>query len=178
MNRNDGWEGLLDEGEEILWQGRPDPAWAFSQKMFFMVPFSLFFTGFAMFWMVMAMQAGGFFWMFGLLHFGVGFAMLCSTLFGGAFMRRYTWYTLTDRRALIASDLPIRGRKLDSWPIDAGTRFSLTDTTPGTVIFAHKTKRGQNGTYEVPVGFERIHDAREVFALMRAQQDKLRGVDG
>ena len=29
----DGWDGLLDEGEEILWQGRPDGRFVFKPSM-------------------------------------------------------------------------------------------------------------------------------------------------
>lgn len=170
MRRNDGWEGLLDEGEEILWQGRPDGAWAFSHGMLFSVPFALFFTGFAVFWMVMASSAPGPFWMFGLLHFGVGVSILVWALFGDMITRRYSWYTLTNRRACIATDLPLRGRKLTSYPIQAHTRISLEEGEFATLNFATRTVRGEHGSREVPVGFQRIADGREVYRIMRDLQ--------
>ena len=52
-----GWEGILDPGERILWQGRPVPGivWRPQQMVTFL--FGLAFAGFALFWMLMAATA-------------------------------------------------------------------------------------------------------------------------
>jgi hypothetical protein len=165
-----GWEGILDKDEEIIWQGRPDGKIVWRAGNIMTLIFGLFFAGFALFWMLMAASAGGFFWMFGLLHFSVGIGIAFGAVFWSAYMRRHSWYTLTDRRAFIARDLPIKGRVLKSYPIGANTPLEMVGEDPATIHFASETKRGKNSTYQVKVGFERISDGREVYSKIRAIQ--------
>lgn len=167
MNKVAGWDGILGDDETILWQGRPDGAVTLRLQNLALLVFGLFFAGFALVWMVLAAAAGGGFWMFGLIHFAVGIGIATGALFWGAFRRRRTWYTLTDRRAFIATDLPLLGRRLKSWPIDADTMLDLEDADLATVNFARETRRGKNGHYQVAVGFERIADGKAVYRLMR-----------
>lgn len=165
-----GWEGLLDPGERILWQGRPGTAVRLGASDIFMMVFGTFFAGFALFWMFMASLAGGLFWLFGSIHFAVGLGIILWPVLGRPYVRRHTWYTLTDNRAFIARDLPVKGRSLKSYPITAETTLTLEDHQPGTVIFASEWRRGKNGNYETKIGFKDIDDARAVYALMRGIQ--------
>ena len=68
----DPWEGLPDPGEEIVWQGRPSPRprleWGSAVEP---AVFAVF-TGFAVFWMLMAARTPGPFWTFGLLFLAAG----------------------------------------------------------------------------------------------------------
>ncbi|MCW8842142.1 MAG: aspartate carbamoyltransferase catalytic subunit [Rhodobacteraceae bacterium] len=165
---HDSWAGLLDEGETILWQGRPDGSVTFTIANLMTSLFGLAFAGFALFWMIMASQAGGFFWMFGLIHFCVGCGLAAGPLFWDAFRRRHTWYTLTNQRAFIATNLPFKGKSLDSYPMTADTPLSLMDGPPATVYFAAGLRRGRNGKrHHTKIGFERIEEGREVFRMMR-----------
>lgn len=168
--RQDPWAGLLDEDERILWQGQPNGSTGLKASSFFKIPFALFFTGFSVFWMVMAAQSGGVFWMFGLLFFGVGVSMLFWEVFGGAIKRNSSHYTLTTKRAFIATNLPIQGKRLKSYPINSETPLEFRDGIFPSVIFATEPRRGENGTYDIDIGFEGISDGRRVFALLRAIQ--------
>jgi len=170
MSTPQGWGSILDAGEKIIWQGRPDGKITLRARNILMLIFGLFFAGFALFWMVMAYSAGGGFWMFGLIHFSVGIGIISSATFWGAFKRRRSWYTLTDRRAIIASDLPIIGKRLKSWPITSQSVLELEQGPPDTVNFAEKIKRGKNGSYTVSIGFERIENGQDVYRLMRDVQ--------
>jgi hypothetical protein len=167
MSSATGWGDILDANEKIIWQGRPDGAVTFGARNITMMVFGTIFGGFALFWMVLAAASGGWFWMFGLIHFSVGVGIVLSALFWGAWRRRHTWYTLSDRRAFIATDMPIRGKRLKSWPITADTALELIDAPLATVNFATETKRGEHSTYEVAVGFERIPDGQQVYRMMR-----------
>lgn len=170
MNTPSAWQGILDDNEEILWQGRPDGAVIWKPSNFLTLIFGLFFSGFALFWMMQAAKAGGVFWMFGLIHFTAGLSIAIGPPFYSAWRRRHTWYTLTDRRAFIATDMPVLGRKLESYPIDASTILTYQAGDPATLYFAKKTKRGKNGTYTVDVGFERILDGADVYRQFRQIQ--------
>ncbi|MEO0751836.1 MAG: aspartate carbamoyltransferase catalytic subunit [Pseudomonadota bacterium] len=168
-----GWDGILDTSETILWQGRPDGKVIFRLSNFVGFVFGLFFAGFALFWMVLASSAGGAFWMFGLIHFFAGLGVAFGAMFWSAWRRRHTWYTLTDRRAFIATDLPFRGRSLKSYPITRETVLEYDGADPATIHFNHEMRRGKNGQYRVDVGFERITDGAEVYRQMRDIQKRL-----
>lgn len=163
---SDPWAGILDEGERILWQGRPDTGLTLGPHNILTALFGLFFAGFALVWMVMAMRAGDGFWMFGLLHFSVGAALVFGALFWGPFRRRRSWYTLTDHRAFIATDLPLQGKSLRSWAIGPDTVLELVDGPLQTVNFATEIRRSGSGTRRKTHGFERITEGREVYRLM------------
>lgn len=165
-----GWEGILDPGERILWQGRPVPGIVWRPQQLVALLFGLAFAGFALFWMLMAASAGGFFWMFGLIHFSVGLTVSFGPFFWPAYMRRHTWYTLTDRRAFIATDMPLLGRRLKSFPIERDTVLSYDAGTPATIHFAQVVRRTKNGTSRTDIGFVRVPDGPEVYALMRQIQ--------
>ncbi len=85
--------------ERVLWQGKP-------LKMPFIlpglatIPFGLIFMVFSVFWMFGASQAGGPFWLFGLVFFFAAL-VLC---FGGTARQvlayRNTEYVITNRRVI------------------------------------------------------------------------------
>ncbi|MEM7731199.1 MAG: aspartate carbamoyltransferase catalytic subunit [Pseudomonadota bacterium] len=173
MSEIAGWEGILDKDEKILWQGQPDARVRLRISKLFGAAFGLFFAGFALFWMFLAASAGGFVWMFGLLHFFVGLFIVMASLFGSAWRRKYSWYTLTDRRAFIATDMPFRARSLKSYPIIRDTVLNFDGGDPPTIHFNHEYRHRKNGKQKVAVGFERIQDGAEVYRLMRGIQEKL-----
>ncbi len=165
------WQGILDPGERIVWQGRPDQGFFVEAGNIPTALFALFFTGFAVFWMSMAARSGGPFWMFGLIHFSVGLTMFWKALFGTTSRHRRTWYTLTDRRAFIATDLAFKGRDLRSYPITPDSEISWQDGPPPTIHFARERRTGDKGrSHTVPIGFERIPDGRAVIARLREIQ--------
>lgn len=165
------WRGILDPGETIVWQGRPDQAFSVDAGDIFPALFALFFSGFAVFWMVMASAHGGSFWMFGLIHFSVGIAIFVRSLLGPTWRRQFTWYTLTDRRAFIATDLPLQGKELRSYPITPDSPIRLQGGRLPTVHFARERHVGDKGRhYTVDIGFERIADGDKVMALLREAQ--------
>lgn len=165
-----GWENLLDPGETILWQGRPDGAIVFKPTSIITFLFGLAFAGFALFWMVMASQAGGFFWMFGLIHFSVGVGLAFGGFYYDAWRRRHTWYTLSNRRGFIATDMPFVGRRLKSYPIESDTSLDYAAGPLATIHFAHEYKKTKNGSTRHGIGFERIPEGDKVYGLLREIQ--------
>lgn len=164
---SDPWHGILAEGEHVLWQGWPDGRITLdSGRAAGQVLFGLFFAGFALFWMWEAAQAGGFFWMVGLIHFGAGLLMALWPTLIDAMLRRRSYYTLTNQRAFIGRNLPLLGRRLDSWQITPASPISMTEGTPGSVFFAAGTKQMFMKTTPPPVGFRRIAEMREVYQLI------------
>lgn len=187
-----GWDGILDDDETILWQGRPDSAVVWSDLISFESVFGLFFGGFALFWVIgaAAMTSGipsqggvgavfTFFPLFGLPFLAVGLYMVVGRIFWDAFQRGRTWYTLTDRAAYIARDT-FGKRSLKRYGLEDLNPPDLQDNTPGSVIFAEdishyrsSSRRGgsRNRTTRTPVGFRRIPDARAVYRLLVDQRN-------
>lgn len=165
-----GWEGILDSEEKVLWQGRPDPGFYMPPGNLALVLFGMFFAGFAIFWMIMASMAPGPFWMFGLIFFFIGMGMVLNSIFGTTFRQRRTWYTLTDRRAFVATDLPVKGRGLKSYPIKPDTVIDYQVELLASIHFATEYRTANNSSYRVPIGFERIAEGEEVMRLIREVQ--------
>ncbi|MEM9851839.1 MAG: aspartate carbamoyltransferase catalytic subunit [Pseudomonadota bacterium] len=165
---SDAWQGILAPGEKILWQGRPEPGFAFVYRSAFEVIFALAFTGFSVFWMLMASLAGGFFWMFGLIFFAVGMYMLVGQHFWRRYVRERTYYTATTHAAYIATDLPLRGRTLKRYAVENMAELELRPGNPGDVIFFKDVNFGNRGSrYITDVGFERIADPASAYAILR-----------
>lgn len=170
MSQPPGWSGILDPGETVLWQGQPDDSITFGPGTIGLLIFGLLFAGFALFWMVVAAGAGGMFWMFGLLHFCVGAGICVGAVAWRPWTRHHTWYTLTDRRAFIATDMPILGRSLKSYPITAETVLETDGAEPATIWFHEETRQGRNGPSRYRVGFERVSDGAALYRQMRKIQ--------
>lgn len=167
----DEWAGLLHKDEIILWQGAPQIRlridWDSPAEMLG----SLFFMGFAVFWMMKASESPGPAWMVGLIFFGMGFYNLVLSHFWKAYKRRHTHYTLTDKRAFVATFDWIKGKRLESYPISSSTVLSLHEGKLTTIDFASKTVGSGDSTRETSVGFEDLIDGRDVYALMRNLQE-------
>jgi hypothetical protein len=182
MTAPDPWAGLIDPDETILWQGRPDPRphWAAlsPQRMILGVVF----TAFSLFWIAQAAAItrgggmggiAGLFPLFGLPFLAVGLYQLGGHVLWDAFRRGRTWYTLTDRRAFVATDLPFRGKQLKSYPITRETVLTFDDAELASIGFAFEPVPMKRGTRMKMVGFERIPDGRSVYALIRGVQGKI-----
>lgn len=179
MSKRDPWDGILDDGESILWQGRPTPGWRPTTPRLVKIPFGLFFSGFAVFWMLKAFEMTGgvtgdapggilkFFWLAGLPFFFAGLGIIAGATVWPPYLHKYTWYTLTNQRAIIATHVPFTNRRLKSYPITADSPLELEEGAFQTIIFARETRPGKSKPYTVDIGFERITDGRDVYRKMR-----------
>lgn len=162
-----GWEHILEDGEIIRWQGRPDGAVVWKLAKISSLMFGGVFAGFALFWMIMAAQAGGEIWMFGLIHFFVGIGVGIGPVFWSTLRRRRSWYTLTDKRAIVATDMPTRGRVLRSHEITKDTVLKIDETDPASISISTGRRHRKNGRRKARISFERIADAEQVYDLLR-----------
>jgi hypothetical protein len=94
----------LEEGERVLWRGRPDPDRIFTRWDAFWVPFSIAWFAFAVFWVAVVstrvplwagMAAGSPFLLFGAYGLVGRFVVKSRAA-------RRTTYILTDRRAIVS----------------------------------------------------------------------------
>lgn len=93
---------LLTAEEFILWTGKPGKGRLFSASDAFVIPFSIFWCGFALFWELMALSSGAppFFALFGLPFVLIGLYLLFGRFLHTAILRRKTFYVITTKRLI------------------------------------------------------------------------------
>lgn len=100
-------QDYLDKNEKLLWTGQPRKGIVFSAADVFMIPFSLLWCGFAIFWFTTAITSGApiFFSLFGVPFVVIGLMMVFGRFIIDAKLRESTIYGLTDERIIIKSGL-------------------------------------------------------------------------
>jgi len=171
-------QGRLDQGEQILWTGRPQQGLLLRKGELLGIPFSVLWCGFAIFWesQVLTHNAPWFFALWGIPFILIGVYLVVGRFVVDAWRRQRTVYAVTDRRALILSGL--RTPSLKSLDIEGLTDIELQDdgADRGTLVLglspmnnaANFLGRGWPGAaaYMAPA-FERIDDAASVLRVIR-----------
>ena len=95
-------ERHLSPAERIEWVGRPDPAKHFTRGDAFLVPFSIIWGGFAIFWEVTAIAggAGPFFALGGIPFVIIGLYFIFGRFIYKARRKRRTIYAVTNQRVM------------------------------------------------------------------------------
>jgi hypothetical protein len=94
---------LLHPGERILWQGQPN-VWAYSMRgAWYLVPFSLLWGGFAIFWevSVLTLGAGPFFALWGVPFVLIGLYLIFGRIYVARREAQRTHYAVTNQRVVI-----------------------------------------------------------------------------
>ncbi|NOR63942.1 MAG: hypothetical protein GQ535_15835 [Rhodobacteraceae bacterium] len=170
MTNPTGMEDLLDEGEVIRWQGRPDSTNVWFTMQYVSLVLGLAVSAFAVIWMMQAAKESGWGWAFGLIFLCFGIFITLALPYGSPYFRSKKRYALTNWRALIITDLPILGRKIKSYPITPQSPLEIDTRYKSSVYFATKAARSARGAYKIKIGFELIDDAEQVLALLQEIQ--------
>jgi hypothetical protein len=102
----------LASGENIVWAGRPNSSVTFHKEDSFLIPFSLLWGGFAIFWEASVTGVWGHRptgpWIFGML-WGIPFVLIgqyfiWGRFFYSAWLKRRTYYAVTNRRVLVIQE--------------------------------------------------------------------------
>ena len=174
---DEAFSGRLLPGERVVWSGRPARGVIFTARDIFLVPFSIVWVGFAIFWTVAVAATGA---PLPMLLFGLAFVAFGSTLMGGRFwldawLRAGTRYALTDRRVLITRPKPFgdfTAVALDRLP-DA--RLTERRDGSGTIRFGQAASIFAGAGFGVWVSaldstpqFVAIPEVRRVFDLVQS----------
>jgi len=107
----------LRNDEQLLWHGAPDAGVWFTPEDAFLIPFSLLWCGFAIFWESSVIRSGGqfFFELWGIPFVAAGLYIVAGRFFYKSYRKRRTLYAVTTTRAMILeprgfADLPLRGQ--------------------------------------------------------------------
>lgn len=177
----------LDSGERLLWAGVPRQGIVFRGSDLFMIPFSLLWGGFAIFWEIVALSlpkedagvVAYVFPLFGLPFVIVGLYMIFGRFFYDSNKRAKIFYGLTDKRVIIVSGL--FSKRVRSLNLSTLSDVSLTEKSDfsGTITFGQESQAANifggssfpgMGGNNVPK-FEFIENAKEVYNQLRAQQN-------
>ncbi len=100
-------------GEILVWVGQPRKGIFLKKSDAVMIPFSIMWGGFAIFWEAMVIMSGGpfFFKLWGIPFVLVGLYLIFGRFFYDAFVRSQTLYGMTKDRIIIKSGLRFRSVK-------------------------------------------------------------------
>ncbi|MDT3737717.1 MAG: PH domain-containing protein [Denitratisoma sp.] len=171
----------LSTGESVLWSGQPRQGIILRGTDAFMIPFSLLWGGFAIFWelSVINSNAPAFFVLFGIPFVLIGIYLIIGRFFFEAKRRARTYYAVTNERVLIVSGL--FGRKVQSLNLRTLSDLSLSETKgdEGTIAFGGGSPFGSMfggfsgwpgmGAYLGP-RFELVANAKTIFETIRGAQ--------
>lgn len=100
-------ESYLASDERLIWQGEPQKGVILKPSDAYMIPFSLMWCGFAIFWEWSVVKDGApfFFRLWGVPFVAVGLYFVFGRFVYDAFLREKTQYAVTNQRVLIVSGL-------------------------------------------------------------------------
>ena len=95
----------LESEEKLLWTGQPKKGIIFQTADIFLIPFSIVWFAFAIFWTIGTTSAGApfFFTIFGLLFVFIGLIFVFGRFIIDAIKREHTYYGITQNRIIIKS---------------------------------------------------------------------------
>lgn len=167
----------LDKREQILWAERPKQGILFRASDGCLIPFSLAWGGFAIFWesMVIAMDAPIFMALFGIPFVLIGLYLIVGRFFHDMYIRKNMIYGLSEKKIIIK-----RGDKLRFVDLLSLNDLQITEKKDGSgsILFNNKynstsNKINSSDTNFAPfsstaLGFEGIPNVRAVYNQIEA----------
>lgn len=173
----------LSRNEKILWTGRPKTGIIFRAYDIVVIPFSLLWFGFAIFWEYNVLKMGvGFMALFGLPFIVTGLYISVGRFFVDVFKRKHTIYGITDNRVVIKSGMFIKSIKSFNIKTISDLTFKEKADGSGTISFGPFTNSNGYGMFfrgmddlqglKSQSGLELIEDVKKVYNLLLEQQRK------
>jgi hypothetical protein len=176
----------LGSGERLIWSGQPRRGLRLRASDAFLIPFSLLWGGFALFWeaSVITTEAPFFFRLWGIPFVLVGLYLIFGRFLVDARQRARTYYGVTNERLLVVSGL--FQRQVKSIPLRGLPELTLKERgdRSGTIVFgsvlslygglANSSWPG-SGSQSSP-SFEMIENVRQVYEQIRTAQRALQPV--
>lgn len=163
----------LAPGEAIFWRGRPEKGHLLSGKDVLLIPFGIFYCGFAIFWTVSALTVAPLpFAMFGVPFICVGLYITIGRSIHTASVRKRTVYVITNQKILRR-----RGNKIDMLDAKTMPAIHVTARTDGTgtirfgeSIYYHRGRGQYNNTNMTWVPNEHMFTLENIPDVARVQQ--------
>ena len=179
----DSFPIVLPTGERMLWQGQPD-VWEYSMRgAWYLIPFSILWGGFAVFWELSVVTSGRdpFFALWGIPFVIAGLYLIFGRIYVARREARRTRYAVTDRRVLIQTGaftertIEMAIADLPPTQLEQG-RSGLGTITFGAVgLFRPPPGWPTVGLYQSVPAFASIPDAARVFRIVQEAKAAARG---
>ncbi len=155
------WRGLLAPGERILWQGAPQRGLYWGEHV------ATAGIGGALA-LTMALLIGPEEPLLALAFVVLVAVAAAIPLLWGAFQRRHSFYTLTDRQAVVGLDLPVLGRRLRRYPLDKDRAIRIERGPLSHVFFLRRREGYHNRHQFTEIGFKNLlpTEAEDVYRLL------------
>lgn len=157
-------------GEKILWAGQPAQGIIFRKSDAFIIPFSLFWAGFAFFWEASVLAKGiTFFAIFGIPFVLIGIHMLIGRFFTDMWRRRKTFYGLTNERMIILSKSGVSSAPINKYTeihFEPYANGKATIAIGSSAMVSGGSQKSMGGEPSVPT-FEKIADGRRVYDMIK-----------
>jgi len=143
-------QGELQPGEEIVASGQPNLSVHFTKSDGFLIPFSIFWCGFAIFWELSVLGIfndpgnGGAaplsFTLFGLPFVCIGLYFVFGRFIYKSYKKKHTYYVVTNKRVMVINDL--RNKKITAAFIYQIPNINKTVRSDGvgTIIFGNASQ--------------------------------------
>jgi hypothetical protein len=173
------FQGRLLKGERIIWWGQPAQGLLFTSRDWFLVPFSLMFAGFSVFWEASVLAGTNspiFMKLWGVPFLLIGLYLVVGRFLVDAWIRRGMTYAVTDKRVLILRSGP--SSKFTALTFEQLPAVNLTERSDGrgTIRFGQDQPYWSNNGYsgwspalESTPQFIAIEDARSVFEHIQTE---------
>ena len=160
-NEYDFARGYFLSDEYELWRGKSKGM--NSQQKMFMIPFGIFFLGFALFWTMTASAVGGPFGLFGLPFIAVG----AYIVFGKNIVGKKTYYVITNKRIYRSQAGRVDMVDIANLP---PMRVAAHSGGAGSVYFGEHHYRAHGKThYGVVFSIENVDDIATVQRIISEQ---------
>src|SRR5262245_484893 len=119
--------GRLMKGEKIVWWGQPAAGFLLTGRDWLLIPFSLMWGGFAIFWETTVVRSNAPFFMqlWGVPFVLIGLYLVAGRFLVDAWLRQRILYAVTDKRILILRSAPFS--KFTALSLDQLPDVSLTE---------------------------------------------------
>jgi len=177
----------LERGEALLWSGQPQKGLRLRSQDLFLIPFSLMWGGFAIFWEFSVIthpgkcdgSTGLFMTLWGIPFVCIGLYFIFGRFFADAYNRSRTFYGVTNERIIILSG--IFSRQVKSLQLRTLSDISLNQGSGdvGTITFGPSQNTMNifmpSGSWPgaaryAPPSFDLIERPKEVYNIIRQAQ--------
>ena len=170
----------LSRDEKLIWTGRPKTGIVFRSNDIFIIPFSLLWFGFAVFWEYNVIKMGiSLFALFGLPFIAIGLYIFVGRFFLDALKRKNTVYGITDNRIIIKSGLFSKEIKSLNIKTISDLTFKEKADGSGTISigptdfrYAMFSGLGYWPGLKLPPSIELIDEVKKVYNILIDQQRK------
>jgi len=163
-------DSLLRPDERVLWEGMPVPGMHLSSEDAVLIPFSIVWCGFAIFWTTMSTRMGapGFFSLFGCFFVLIGLYFVFGRFIHSSIRAKSTGYAVTNQRVIFIERGNVNSIPMNQIP---SLEIRARNNDMGTIYFAPQVyyrSHGDTRRAHRP-SFRNIPEPYEVYRIIEAQ---------